>query len=642
MGFGGGMGGFSIGPSSVQANAEAGLPFAELPDDFHERIEKVVEKEPEHPDPQISFSHSKWDRSPFTLKAFLSSHSLMLCLALLLVVLESGLQHLGPLLTQIAIDDGVASKNTQILIVTCICYVISIALSAGISFARASFTGRLGEKLVYKLRIRVFSHLQRQSFSFFTNEKAGVLMTRMTSDIESLTVLFQEGLVNFAVQIVTLIVITIYLIVLNPYLALITLLLVVPVNIILTLWFRKVSIFGYLNVRDKIAAILSNLSESLAGMRVITAFNHRIFRAKLHDETTVAHFEANIFTGRAQAIFGPGTEAVGIVTQAIVLLIGGKMVLNGDLSIGELTAFLLFLTSFFAPIQSLVQLYNQYQQGSASIEKLRELLSTAPSVPEKENAVEIKEVIGHIELKSINFSYEKNKPILKDVSLVVEPGEVIALVGPTGAGKSTIAKLISRFYDPDEGELLVDGYDLRDVQIESLRKQIAVVPQEPFLFNGSIKENVIFARPFANEKDIEEACDAVGLTGLISRLPNGIDSAIHERGASLSAGERQLLALARAFLCQPRLLILDEATSNLDLLSESSIERALDNLLEGRTSIIVAHRIATAMKADRIAVVDDGSIIEIGTHEELVQLSGKYSSMYKTWAQQGGKEFDSQ
>tara|TARA_X000001036_G_scaffold55638_1_gene45335 strand:- start:954 stop:2882 length:1929 start_codon:yes stop_codon:yes gene_type:complete len=642
MGFGGGMGGFSIGPSSVQANAEAGLPFAELPDDFHERIEKVVEKEPEHPDPQISFSHSKWDRSPFTLKAFLSSHSLMLCLALLLVVLESGLQHLGPLLTQIAIDDGVASKNTQILIVTCICYVISIALSAGISFARASFTGRLGEKLVYKLRIRVFSHLQRQSFSFFTNEKAGVLMTRMTSDIESLTVLFQEGLVNFAVQIVTLIVITIYLIVLNPYLALITLLLVVPVNIILTLWFRKVSIFGYLNVRDKIAAILSNLSESLAGMRVITAFNQRKNRSKLHDETTVAHFEANIFTGRAQAIFGPGTEAVGIVTQAIVLLIGGKMVLNGDLSIGELTAFLLFLTSFFAPIQSLVQLYNQYQQGSASIEKLRELLSTAPSVPEKENAVEIKEVIGHIELKSINFSYEKNKPILKDVSLVVEPGEVIALVGPTGAGKSTIAKLISRFYDPDEGELLVDGYDLRDVQIESLRKQIAVVPQEPFLFNGSIKENVIFARPFANEKDIEEACDAVGLTGLISRLPNGIDSAIHERGASLSAGERQLLALARAFLCQPRLLILDEATSNLDLLSESSIERALDNLLEGRTSIIVAHRIATAMKADRIAVVDDGSIIEIGTHEELVQLSGKYSSMYKTWAQQGGKEFDSQ
>ena len=642
MGFGGGMGGFSIGPSSVQANAEAGLPFAELPDDFHERIEKVVESEPEHPDPQISFSHSKWDRSPFTLKAFLSSHSLMLCLALLLVVLESGLQHLGPLLTQIAIDDGVASKNTQILIVTCICYVISIALSAGISFARASFTGRLGEKLVYKLRIRVFSHLQRQSFSFFTNEKAGVLMTRMTSDIESLTVLFQEGLVNFAVQIVTLIVITIYLIVLNPYLALITLLLVVPVNIILTLWFRKVSIFGYLNVRDKIAAILSNLSESLAGMRVITAFNQRKNRSKLHDETTVAHFEANIFTGRAQAIFGPGTEAVGIVTQAIVLLIGGKMVLNGDLSIGELTAFLLFLTSFFAPIQSLVQLYNQYQQGSASIEKLRELLSTAPSVPEKENAVEIKEVIGHIELKSINFSYEKNKPILKDVSLVVEPGEVIALVGPTGAGKSTIAKLISRFYDPDEGELLVDGYDLRDVKIESLRKQIAVVPQEPFLFNGSIKENVIFARPFATERDIEEACDAVGLTGLISRLPNGIDSAIHERGASLSAGERQLLALARAFLCQPRLLILDEATSNLDLLSESSIERALDNLLEGRTSIIVAHRIATAMKADRIAVVDDGSIIEIGTHEELVQLSGKYSSMYKTWAQRGGKGFDSQ
>jgi ATP-binding cassette subfamily B protein len=215
-------------------------------------------------------------------------------------------------------------------------------------------------------------------------------------------------------------------------------------------------------------------------------------------------------------------------------------------------------------------------------------------------------------------------------------------VGPTGAGKSTIAKLISRFYDPDKGEILVDGYDLRDVQLESLRKQIAVVPQEPFLFNGSIKENVIFARPDANEKDIEKACDAVGLTDLISRLPNGVDSAIHERGASLSAGERQLLALARAFLCQPRLLILDEATSNLDLLSESSIEKALDNLLEDRTSIIVAHRIATAMRADRIAVVDNGSILEIGTHEELVRLNGKYATMYETWAQQGGMEFDPQ
>ena len=640
MGFGGGMGGFSIGPSSVQANAEAGLPFAELPDDFHERIEKVTEKEPEHPDPHICFSHSQWDRSPFTLKTFLSSHSLMLCFALLLVVIESGLQHLGPLLTQIAIDDGVASKDTQVLIVTCICYVISIALSAGISFARASFTGRLGEELVYKLRIRVFSHLQRQSFSFFTNEKAGVLMTRMTSDIESLTVLFQEGLVNFAVQIVTLLVITVYLIILNPHLALITLLLVIPVNIILTLWFRKVSIFGYLNVRDKIAAILSNLSESLAGMRVITAFNQRKNRTRLHDEIAIDHFEANIFTGRAQAIFGPGTESIGIVTQAIVLLVGGRMVLNGDLSIGELTAFILFLTSFFAPIQSLVQLYNQYQQGSAAITKLREILSTAPAVPEKEEAVIIPKIEGKIEFKSVSFSYETNKPVLKDVDLIVESGEVLALVGPTGAGKSTIAKLLSRFYDPVAGEILIDDYDLRDVQLESLRKQVAVVPQEPFLFNGSLKDNIIFARPNSDEEAIERACDAVGLTDLISRLPNGIDNAIHERGASLSAGERQLLALARAFLCQPRVLILDEATSNLDLLSESAIENALDNLLEGRTSIIVAHRIATAMRADRIAVVGNGSILEIGSHEELIRLDGKYATMYDTWAKQGGMEFD--
>ena len=638
MGFGGGIGGFSIGPSSVQSNAEAGLPFAELPDDFLKRIDKVLEKEPEHPDPKISFSHSKWERSPFTLKTFLSSHVFLLCLALLLVVLESGLQHLGPLLTQIAIDEGVSNKNTQILFVTCICYVASIAISAAVSFVRTSFTGRLGEKLVYELRIRVFSHLQRQSFSFFTNEKAGVLMTRMTSDIESLTVLFQEGLVNFAVQIITLLVITAYLIVLNPSLALISLLLVIPVNIIFTLWFRKVSIFGYLSVRDKIADILSNLSESLAGMRVITAFNQRKYRSEIHDKITVSHFKANLYTGRAQALFGPGTEAIGIITQATILFVGGSMVLKNELSIGELTAFILFLTSFFAPIQSLVQLYNQYQQGNASIEKLRNLLSTTPSVYEKETAIEMPKLLGCVELKSVDFNYEIDKPVLKNIDLKVESGEVLALVGPTGAGKSTVAKLISRFYDPESGQVLIDGYDLRDVQLESLRKQIAVVPQEPFLFNGSIKENVIFARPDSNEKDIEKACKAAGLTDLINRLPNGIDSAVHERGASLSAGERQLLALARAFLCEPQLLILDEATSNLDLLSESLIEVALDNLLNGRTAIIVAHRIATAMRADRIAVIDNGSILEIGTHKELVESKGKYATMYKTWTDQGGME----
>ncbi len=373
-------------------------------------------------------------------------------------------------------------------------------------------------------------------------------------------------------------------------------------------------------------------------MRVITAFNQRKYRSEMHDKITISHFEANLYTGRAQALFGPGTESIGIITQATILFIGGNMVLKNELSIGELTAFILFLTSFFAPIQSLVQLYNQYQQGNASIVKLRNLLSTVPSVCEKENAIEMPKLVGCVELKSVDFSYEIDKPVLRDVDLKVESGEILALVGPTGAGKSTLAKLISRFYDPDSGKVLIDGHDLRNVQLESLRRQVAVVPQEPFLFNGSIKENIIFARPDSNENDIQKACEAAGLTDLINRLPDGIDSAVHERGASLSAGERQLLALARAFLCQPQLLILDEATSNLDLLSESLIEAALDNLLEGRTAIIVAHRIATAMRADRIAVVHNGSILEVGTHQELVELKGKYATMYKTWTEQGGME----
>jgi ATP-binding cassette subfamily B protein len=364
---------------------------------------------------------------------------------------------------------------------------------------------------------------------------------------------------------------------------------------------------------------------------VITAFNRRDHEMARHQRIIDAHLDANLYTGRAQALFGPGTESIGILTQAIVLLVGGRMALRGEVSLGELTAFLLFLTSFFAPVQTLVQLYNQYQQGSAAVVKLRDLLAREPSVPERSDAIDLPPIRGAIRLEGVTFGYDPDHLVLRDVDLELAPGEVLAVVGPTGAGKSTIAKLITRFYDPTFGHVTIDGHDLRDVSIDSLRSQLGVVPQEPFLFNGTIRDNVAFARRDATDDEVIEACRAVGLQGLMDRMPEGVDTPIHERGASLSAGERQLVALARAFLARPRVLILDEATSNLDLLSESVIEQALDSLLEGRTAILIAHRLATALRADRIAVVDDGRIVEHGTHDELVSSGGQYAEMVETW-----------
>ena len=632
--------GFFAGPSSVQANAQAGLPYADVPEELRDRITDVLRHEPDHPDPEVAFSHSDWDRRPFGLRTFLVPHAGGLLVALILVVIETGLLHVGPLLTQMGIDQGVLAGDTSILLTIALAYLCAVALSTGASFLRTRFTGRLGERLVYELRIRVFSHYQRQSLDFFTREKSGVLMTRMTSDIEALTVLLQEGLVNFAVQGMTLLVITTYLLVLHPGLALVCLLTVVPINVVLTLWFRRVSHIGYLRVRDRIADVLSNLAESLAGIRVITAFGRRDHDVVRHQRIIDAHLNANLYTGRAQALFGPGTESIGIIAQAVVLLVGGRMALRGEVTIGELTAFLLFLTSFFAPVQTLVQLYNQYQQGSAAVLKLRELLSTEPTVVERPDAADLPPIEGRIRFDSVTFGYDADHLVLRDVDLELEPGEVLAVVGPTGAGKSTIAKLVTRFHDPTFGHITIDGHDLRHVGITSLRRQLGVVPQEPFLFNGTIADNVSFSRPEATHAEVVGACQAVGLGPLLDRMPDGVDTPIHERGASLSAGERQLVALARAFLARPRVLVLDEATSNLDLRSESVIERALDQVLDGRTAILIAHRLATAMRADRVAVVDEGRIIEHGTHNELLALDGQYATMVETWQRQASGNQD--
>lgn len=628
MGFGGGHY-WSGGPSSSQANTAAGLPFSGIPTEMADRARELLEAEPEHSEPVVEFSHKQPKVRSLTMRGFLAPYKPQLVLACLLVILETLALQSGPLLTQIGVDHGVLPRRFGVLFIVGMVFLGAVILQVIAGYARTAFTGRLGERLLYDLRVRVFSHLQRLSLDFYTKEKAGVLMTRMTSDIETLTLLFQEGLVNIAVQSLTLLVIAVVLFVYNPLLAAVTVIIVIPATFALSLWFRRRSDVGYTRVRDKIAAVLSDLQENLSGIRIITAHNRHKRNTIIHRDIVGDHEDANLDTARVNTVYGSLTEGVGIIGQAFMLLVGGWMVIDGDLTVGELTAFSLYLVMFFAPIQSIVQLYNAYQQGQASIKKLRGFLETSPSVPEAEDAPDLATIKGSIALEDVSFGYSAAAPVLHDISLEIPPGESLAVVGPTGAGKSTIAKLIVRFYDPQSGCVRIDGQDVRNVSLESLRRQLGVVPQEPFLFNGSIGENVAFSRPDASEEEIWEACRTVGLDAMLSRLPDGLDTPCHERGVSLSSGERQLLALARAFLAQPRVLVLDEATSNLDSHSEKKIEEALDAVLKGRTAIIIAHRLTTAMRADRIAVIQDGRIAEIGPHADLIAKGGHYATMHQ-------------
>lgn len=631
MAWGGPAGGGLAGGSAVGQSAAAGLPFAGVPAELADRVEAILDAEPEHAEPEVHFTQREAGQRPLTLRNFLAPHRFALLGAFALVALETITLQLGPLLTQIGIDKGVSEKDTQVLVVVTAVYLVAILFSVLAGTARIRFTGRLGERLMYELRLRVFSHLQRLSMDFYTDEKAGRLMSRMTSDVESLSQLFQEGLVNLAVQALTLVVVTVILLFLNPALALITLVVVVPVMLALTLWFRAASDRGYTMVRDRIADVLADLQESLSGIRVLVAHNRRRHNVASHGNIVGEYRDANLYTAKVGAVYGPATETVGVLAQAVILAVGGAFVLDGRLTVGELTAFVLYVTAFFAPIQQLVQLYNTYQQGQAAVTKLRGLLDTEPSVPEAVDAVDLPELQGAVELRDVHFGYVPGQPVLDGIDLRIEPGETVSFVGATGAGKSTVAKLVTRLYDVDTGAVLLDGHDVRDVTIASLRRQIGVVPQEPFLFNGSIRDNIAFARPDASDDEVWATCQTVGIDDLVDRLPEGLETPVHERGVSLSSGERQLLALARAFFARPRVLVLDEATSNLDLTSEARIERALDVVLEGRTAIVIAHRLATAKRADRIVVVEDGCIVEQGPHDELVQRDGPYAAMYATW-----------
>jgi ATP-binding cassette, subfamily B, bacterial len=641
--FGGGFGGFQAGGrSAVGVGGGArrgggggnGLPFAGIPPELAAGVAKLEAVEPDHGDPHVHYDPLGDTGGKVTLTRLLIGRPGFLITSMLAVLAETLLLQAGPALVQIGIDHGIAKHDMKVLVIATAIFVAAVVATGFATAVRMRQTARLAASATRDLRIRIFAHLQRMSLDYYTKEKGGVILTRMTSDVESLQNLLQDGFAQFGIQALTMVVVTVVLIHYNLPLALITLALVVPPLAVVSLWFRHAADNGYNRQRDAIAFMLGNLAESLNGIRVVIAHNRGERNIVEHREVVGDYKDTNNYTGKINAIYGPGTSVIGLIAMAVMLLIGGRMVLRHELTIGELTAFVLYINAFFQPVQQLVQLYTQYQQARAAMGKITGLLDTEPSVRQSPDAVELPPAVGEIIFQDVSFGYLPGVPVLEHVDLRIAPGETVACVGPTGAGKSTMAKLVTRFYDPTAGRVLIDGYDLKGVTLSSLRSQLGVVPQEPFLFAGTIRDNIAFARPGADDDEVWEAVHQVGLGELVHRLPYGLDTPVHERGQSLSSGERQLIALGRAFMAEPRVLVLDEATSNLDLKSETMVEAALDVLLEGRTAVLIAHRLSTAMRADRIVVVGDGSLLEVGSHDELVALGGHYAEMYQTWISQ--------
>ncbi|CAN5579188.1 N/A [soil metagenome] len=548
-----------------------------------------------------------------------------------------------PYLAGAAIDKGINARDTTALGEIVAIFIATSLIFLVASYAQTYLVGWVGQRALQDLRVRIYQHLQAMSIGFFTRRRPGVLISRMTNDVSALDQLVTDGIVTLFQSTLTLISIVVILLLLDVPLALVTFV-TFPLLLAASVVFRIISSDAYRATREKIANITAYLQETLSGVRVVRSFGQERQHLTRLTELNKENRQANMRTVYLNATYFPAVEMRSAIGTAAILLYGGYQVVDGNIETGIVVSFVGYLNAFFDPIQQISQLYTTYQQGMAALDKIFDLLDTRPDMVDKPGAIDPGEIRGEVVLDDVWFSYagggdarevaDDDEWALSGVDLEIPAGQTVALVGETGAGKSTLAKLVARFYDPQRGRLLVDGCDLRELDSSALRSRLGIVPQEGYLFSGTIRDNIAFGRPDASDEDVAAAAEAVGAGPFLERLPKGLETEIGERGVQLSAGQRQLVSFARALLAEPRILILDEATSNVDVRTEKIIEAGLERLLNGRTAIVIAHRLSTIRRADKIVVLEYGRVIESGSHDELIDAGGAYAALYGAWVEQ--------